>query len=135
MAKRKPEIRMHTYGIYTAWDADSKDLPRFKSATTRIPAKIGIEFGFVVEIRNCKNEQLYYCIDHPGILDASGKRRRPFDGTVYVKTNDWKFFLGDTVWEPVNDKIGDWRLSVELGGEIVAEKTFELLAVEESDDS
>ncbi len=128
MPKRKLEVRLRSCGIYTQWDADSKALPRFVEATRRIRAEAGVEFGFVVDIRGGKNRQLDYCIDHPGILDAEGKRRPPFDGTVYVKQNDWKFFLGDTIWEPIDDKLGDWRLTLEIDGEIVADETFELFA-------
>lgn len=75
MAKRKTEIKMRSCGIYTHWDASSKDLPQFAEATTRVPANVGVEFGFIVNIKGCKNQQLEYCIDHPGILDANGKRR------------------------------------------------------------
>ncbi len=126
MPKRKLEVRLRSCGIYTQWDADSKALPKFVEATHRIRAEVGVEFGFVVDIRGGKNRQLDYCIDHPGILDAEGKRREPFDGSVYVKQNVWKFFLGDTIWEPVEDKLGDWRLTLEIDGEIVADETFEL---------
>ena len=126
MPKRKPVIRMSSHGIYTQWESDSKDLPQIVEFTTRVPARIDIEFGFVVNIKGAKNQQLDYCIYHPDIPDADGVPRPPFDGTVYVKTNDWNFFLGDTVWEPIADKVGDWRLTLELGGEIIAEKTFEV---------
>lgn len=126
MAKRKVEVRLRSCGIYTDWDKDSKTLPRFKEATRRVRADIGVEFGFIVDIIGAKNKQLDYCIDHPGILDADGKRRPPFDGTVYVKQNEWKFFLGDTIWEPIDDKLGDWRLTLELDGKLVADETFEL---------
>jgi len=78
----------------------------------------------VVKIVGAKNMQLDFCIDHPGIRDDKGKVRRPFDGTVFVKTNDWDFFLGDTVWNPIADKLGNWRLTLELGGELIADKTF-----------
>lgn len=126
MAKRKVEIRKRSCGIYKQWDSDSKDLPRFVEATRHVRADIGVEFGFVVDIRGGKNKELTYCIDHPGILDADGARRPPFDGVVYVKQNVWKFYLGDTVWEPVEDKLGNWRLTLELDGEIIADETFEL---------
>jgi len=115
---------MRSYGIYSQWDSQSKDLPDLADVTTEIPARIDIEFGFVVNVKGAKNCELYFCIDHPGILDADGKRRPPFDGSVFVKTNDWHFFLGDTVWEPITDKLGPWRLWLELEDKIVAEKTF-----------
>lgn len=129
MAKRKIEVKLRSCGIYTDWDKDSKQLPKFREATRRVPAEIGIEFGYVVDIRGAKNYELDYCIDHPGILDAEGNRRPPFDGTVYVKQNDWKFFLGDTIWAPIEDKLGPWRLTLELDGKLVADETFEVYRV------
>jgi hypothetical protein len=126
MAKRKPEITMRTYGVYTQWDSNSKELPRFRECTTHIRAEIDVEFGFIVNVKGAKNQELTYCIDHPGILDADGVTRAPFKGIVYVKTNDWDFYLGDTIWEPVSDKLGNWRMSLELDGKLVADKTFEL---------
>ena len=93
-------------------------------ATTNVPARIDIEFGFVVNIKGAKNQELHFCIDHPGILDAQGRRRDPFDGSVYVKTNDWNFYLGDTIWDPIEDKLGDWRMTLELDGKLIAQKTF-----------
>ena len=126
MAKPKPEISLHSHGIYTRWESDSKELPKITEFTTRIPAVIDIEFGLIVHIKRAKNRQLDYCIYHPGILDSEGNPRDPFDGSVYVKTNDWKFYLGDTIWEPITDKLGDWRMTVELDDRIIAEKTFEV---------
>ncbi len=126
-AKRKPVIRMRSYGIYTKWESDSKHLPDVQEFTTRIPAEVDIEFGFVVNIKGAKNLQLEYCIDHPGILDSDGNRRDPFDGAVYVKSNDWNFYLGDTIWEPIEDKLGIWRMTLELDGMIIAEKSFEVI--------
>jgi len=126
VAKRKREIRIRTYGIYTKWDSDSKNLPKVAEITNSVRAVVDVEFGFVASIRGAKNERLEYRIDHPGILDAEGNRRPPFDGVVYVKANDWNFYLGDTIWEPIADKLGPWHMSIRLGGEVVAEKTFQL---------
>ena len=116
MPKRKPEIRIRSYGIYDQWDSDAKELPRIVEFTTQVPAKVDIEFGLVINIKGAKNEELFYCIDHPGILDADGKRRDPFDGSVYVRSNDWDFYLGDTIWLPLEDKLGAWRMTLELDG-------------------
>lgn len=118
---------MRTWGIYTQWDSDSKSLPGIVEVTTNIPAEVDIEFGFIVSIKGAKNQQLHYCIDHPGILDMEGNRRDPFTGTVYIKSNDWNFFLGDTIWLPIEDKLGEWRLSLELDGTVIAEKTFDVV--------
>lgn len=131
MAKRKPKIRMRTFGIYTQWESKSRTLPKISEVTTRVSAIVDVEFGFIVNVTGGKNQELYYCIDHPGILDDQGKRRPPFDGTVYIKKNDWDFYLGDTIWEPIDDKLGNWHMWLELDGKVVAEKKFELVPVED----
>ena len=126
MAKRKVEVKVDSYGVYKDWDPKSQDLPTISQFTTRVPAFIGIEFGFVTAIKGAKNQKLTYVIDHPGILDADGHPRPAFEGEVYVKTQDWKFYLGDTIWEPIDDKLGPWHMWLELDGEVIAEKTFEV---------
>lgn len=50
----------------------------------------------------------------------------PFDGEEYVGSNDWDFYLGDTIWAPIENKLGIWRMTIELGGKVIAEKRFEL---------
>lgn len=130
MAKRKSEVRIKSYGIYSKWDSETKQLPKIAEFTTNVPAEIDVEFGIVVNIKGAKNQELDYCIDHPGILDAEGNRRAPFDGTVFVKTNDWDFYLGDTIWEPLADKLGQWRMTLQLRGNTIAEKAFEVFLVQ-----
>ncbi|CAK2058316.1 hypothetical protein VCRA2110O318_40069 [Vibrio crassostreae] len=39
--------------------------------------------------------------------------------------------LGDTIWAPVSNKLGKWRMTVELKGNIIADKTFNLVAKDE----
>ncbi|QDV83151.1 DUF3859 domain-containing protein [Planctomycetes bacterium TBK1r] len=126
MAKQRPEVSVRTHGLYSKWDSGSKELPAFLESTTRIPAKVDVEFGLVINVVGGKNLQLHYCIDHPGIRDAKGKRRPPFEDVVYVKTNDWDFYLGDTIWEPIEDKLGTWRMTLTLEGQIVADQRFEV---------
>ncbi len=75
MAKRKPQIRIRSYGVYTQWDSGSKELPRIEEFTTRVPAKIDVEFGMIVNIKGAKNQPLEYCIYHPDIPDAEGSIR------------------------------------------------------------
>ena len=50
----------------------------------------------------------------------------PFTDDVYVNNNDWSFFLGDTIWEPIENKIGIWRIIIQYLGDIVAEKRFDI---------
>ena len=128
MPKTKPTFRIRTFGTYTQWDAKSRELPQALENTTRVTAVVDVEFGFILNVKSAKNEKLTFCIDHPQIKNADGSIRPPFTGDVYVKSNDWNFFLGDTIWEPIHDKLGHWHLSVSWKGKVVAEKTFLILA-------
>lgn len=125
--QRVPEVHIKTWGIYSRWDRESKELPQILERTTRVEAVIDVEFGMVVNIVGAKNMPLDFCIDHPGIRDDKGKVRRPFDGTVFVKSNDWDFYLGDTIWDPISDKLGDWRMTLVLNDVLIADKTFKLV--------
>lgn len=124
MAKKRPEVKIRTYGIHSKWDAKSKILPKVKLFTTDIPAQIDIEFGLNINIKNARGNKIFYCIDHPGIHDDAGKLRAPFTGEVHVTNNDWDFYLGDTIWAPIDDKCGDWRMTIELNNKVIADKTF-----------
>ncbi|NWL16300.1 MULTISPECIES: DUF3859 domain-containing protein [unclassified Pseudoalteromonas] len=126
MAKSKPQITLESYGIYSKWDKADKALPQITQFTTQVKAELDIEFGLIVNIKKAKGEKLHYCIYHPGIIDADGEVMQPFEGNVYVKDNDWSFYLGDTVWEPIEDKIGNWRMTLSLAGKVIADKTFNL---------
>lgn len=127
MAKQKPVVEIRSFGIYTKWDSGSKELPRVVEFTRAVPAEIDIEFGIVANIKRAKNQVIDYCIYHPGILDADGRERPPFDGQVYAKTNDWDFFLGDTIWNPIDDKIGPWRMTIAIDGALVADETLSVV--------
>ena len=126
MAKKKPVIKIHTYGIHSKWDAKSKGLPKVLAFTTDIPAEIDIEFGLIINVKNARGKKAFYCIDHPGIYDDDGKKRDPFTGEVHITNNDWSFYLGDTVWAPIDDKCGVWRMTIELDNQVIADKTFNI---------
>lgn len=126
MAKQKPVIKMQTYGIHSLWQSKAKELPQIKEFTTDIPAEIDIEFGFTVNIKNARGAKIRYCIQHPGIYDDAGNVRAPFSGEVHITNNDWDFYLGDTIWAPLEDKCGPWRMTIELNNDIVADKTFNI---------
>ncbi len=128
MAKAKTTWKIKSYGLYSAWDRDSRDLPEIKDFTMEIPARVGVEFGFILQIKKGRGKQIYFTIEHPPFLNESGQIAPPFTGEVYIRSNEWSFFLGDTIWEPVHDKIGPWRLIAELEGEIMADKTFQVVS-------
>lgn len=135
MAKRKIEVKLLNFGLYSKWDRESKDIPDFKKFTTSIPAQIGVEFGYVLEIRKAKNKKIHFTIEHPPFPDSSGEIAPPFEGDVFITSNDYKFFLGDTIWEPTADKVGIWRLICRIDGHIVADKSLEVVPefVEDAD--
>ena len=126
MARRKSQVAMHSHGQYDGWDRDSKSLPNLVRIGTEIEAALDVEFGYILRIRNARNAKITFRIDHPPFKGDDGEIAPPFDGELYVKTNDFRFFLGDTVWAPVEDKRGEWRLTTWVDGAKVADKTLVL---------
>ncbi len=127
MAKAKITWEMDSWGIYKNWDKASRDLPKITKFTDTVPARLGIEFGYIVNIKKAKGKKLYYCIEHPPFLDDDGNIAPPFDGEIYVKTNDWDFYLGDSIWQPVHDKIGAWRMITTIDDLLLADKSFSIV--------
>jgi len=130
MAKSKPEVSIQSCGIYSTWDSKSKALPQIEQFTTNVIAKLDVEFGLIINIKKAKGEKLHFCIYHPDITDSNGEIMPPFEGVEYIKENDWQFYLGDTLWEPIENKLGDWRMTLTLNNKIIADKTFNV-ALEE----
>lgn len=126
MSKLKHQVEIASYGIYESWQEKSKKLPKVKDFSTDVPAEIDVEFGMVVNFKKAKGEKIRYCIYHPDIPNEDGEIMPPFDGEEYVGNNNWDFYLGDTIWAPIENKLGDWRMTIELKGKVVAEKTFNL---------
>lgn len=126
MPKIKPEFTIKSWGLYTAWNRESKELPKIIKHTQEIRAEIGVEFGFILAVKKGKGEMLEFLIEHPPFTDESGEVMPPFEGAYFVNSNDFQFFLGDTVWEPVEDKRGEWVLTVNYRGKEVARKSFYL---------
>tara|TARA_R110002167_G_scaffold287153_3_gene492056 strand:- start:164 stop:595 length:432 start_codon:yes stop_codon:yes gene_type:complete len=127
LSKLRTYFEISSYGIYQSWDEKSKSLPKIKALATKIPAELEIEFGFILSAKKAKGKKLDWTIFHPDVLDENGLIMPPFEGVVYVRNNDWEFYLGDTVWAPIHDKLGDWRMVIECDGKVIAQKTFSLL--------
>ncbi len=127
MGRKKPEVILYSHGLYDGWNRDSKDLPNLVKITTEIEAALDVEFGYILHIRNARNGRITFRIEHPPFKGDDGETAPPFVGELYVKTNDFRFFLGDTVWAPLEDKRGAWRLITWLDGEKVADKTLSLV--------
>lgn len=124
MAKKKAEVKLDSWGIYTQWDSDSKDLPKLIKMTRDIPCELDVEFGYIVNIKKAKNRKLQYCIYHPDIPDEDGVTMAPFSGEVYIKQNDWMFFIGDTIWKPIENKKGPWRITLAIDDTVYTDETF-----------
>jgi hypothetical protein len=128
MSKLKANFTTSSYGIYKEWDEKSKQLPVINDFTTKIPALVDIEFGFILRVVKGKGLRLDWTIYHPDVADKNGQIMEPFCGDVYVRNNDWEFYLGDSLWEPIENKTGDWRMTIALDNKVIAEKTFSVLA-------
>lgn len=126
MAKAKAQVEIKSFGIYDQWDKDDKKLPKVQKFTTQVPAEVDIEFGFVINIKKAKGQKIRYCIYHPDIPDKKGNVMPPFDGEEYIRNNNWDFYLGDTIWLPIEDKVGEWRMTIEIDGNEIASKTFDV---------
>lgn len=127
MARKRPEIIIKSYGRYTAWDRTSKELPKVIKHTLDIEAAVGVEFGMILSVKGGKGEMLDYEIKHPPFCNDKGEIEPSFIGSYFVNSNDFLFFLGDTVWEPIDDKLGRWQLTVSHNGQEVARKIFHLV--------
>jgi hypothetical protein len=126
MARRKPQFEIHSYGIYSKWDKQSKQLPKLIDITNHIPIQSDIEFGYMLIIKGGKGITLDFRIDHPPMTDSDGNELPPFEGEEYVTSNDYRFFLGDTVWQPYEQMEGEWHLTIWHDGKLISEKKFVL---------
>lgn len=118
---------MHSFGEYSKWDRGSKKIPQILKFATDIKAKIGTEFGYVLHIKQGKGETLTFKIDHPPFTDVQGNLRAPFTGEQFINTNNFEFYLGDCIWEPMEDKLGKWGITTFYKGKVVAKKVFILM--------
>ncbi|MFA0439090.1 hypothetical protein BCU70_06990 [Vibrio sp. 10N.286.49.C2] len=136
MAKRSSTVEMTSYGIYSTWDSGSKELPKIQEFTTTVTADEHVEFGFTVNIKKAKGERIQFCIFHPGIVGKKGQILDPFDGEEHINSNDWDFYLGDTIQllhptQGLESNLGEWRMEMTLQGKIVAQKKFKVIARDE----
>ncbi len=122
MAKKKITTELYSYGIYTGWNRNSTELPNILEITNKINITPDVEFGCVIKIKGAKGKIIQFRIDHPPFLDESGNPAAPFTGEYFINSNDYEFFLGDTVWEPYEDKAGTWELSTFIDGKRISYK-------------
>ena len=126
MPKKKIEISFYSYGLYTDWKSKGRGIPKPIEFTTQIPITPDVEFGYVLRIKNGRGNKITYRTEHPPFKDDNGKIMLPFAGEEHISENDYYIFLGDTVWDPIEDKAGKWKITAYYDGKIVAEKVFNL---------
>lgn len=120
--KPLPIVNVVSFGCYSAWNKEDKDLPALISLTDRISAQNGVEFGMTVEISKAKGRYIQYSIEHPPFRDSSGQVAPTFTGEHQIRSNPARFFLGDAVEDPVEDKKGDWVFKILMDDRLLAEK-------------
>lgn len=125
---------MQSWGIYSPWDRNDRSLPKIRKFTDTVPAELDIEFGYILHIRGAKGKQIEFIMKHPPFTDDAGNIRPDFEGVHFINSNDWQFFLGDTVWAPIADKCGTWTLITFLDGKEIARKEFHLIFPDENPD-
>ncbi|MFI3262983.1 MAG: DUF3859 domain-containing protein [Rikenellaceae bacterium] len=84
MAKKKVEIKMVSYGIYTAWDRASKNLPKIIKHTQEIPVTLDVEFGYTLLFRRAKGQTISFIMKHPPFCDENGDVHPDFTGEVII---------------------------------------------------
>jgi len=127
MKKKKPLIQVESYGRYSKWDRESRQLPKIREFTNTIEASEGNEFGMILRITAGKGLRLDYCIKHPPFNDRNGNTEPDFRGEYFVRSNNFEFFIGDCIALPVEDKTGTWKVIVYLKGKEVAKHTFKVI--------
>ncbi|ERP31124.1 DUF3859 domain-containing protein [Chitinivibrio alkaliphilus] len=128
--KRGKSVAVETecYGLFAKWSNQCRELPRFLKFTKTIPARVESEFGYLLYIRGGKGTALDYRIIHPPFLNSSGDITPDFVGSIPIRSNAFQAYVGDTLWEPLDDKCGPWRIISQIKGRVVADTTFTVVS-------
>lgn len=127
MPKKKPKIKLESFGRYSKWEKDSRQLPKILEFTNTIEAVEGNEFGLILKIERGKGIKLHYIIKHPPFRNEKGKPEPDFTGEYFVNSNQHEFYIGDCIWLPVKDKVGIWEIIVYHEGRIIASQVFKII--------
>ena len=121
---RRVNVELISYGLYAKWSNSCDELPRFLKYSDKIPARIEAEFGFTLLITNGKGKNVDYIVKHPKISDENGNIEPPFLGSVPIRKSPFTVYLGETLWEPLEEKIGTWEIIAKIDGQVMAKKKF-----------
>jgi hypothetical protein len=125
--KPLPRVDIISYGRYAGWNSNDRELPELVELTDRVEAAIDVEFGMIVELRQAKGRYIRYLIEHPPFPDEAGNTVPAFSGEYQIRTNPARFFLGDAVVPPVEDKKGTWELKIFWEDHLLAGKRIEII--------
>ena len=78
-SKKKFEVVIESYGLYTQWRSSSRELPKIIEFTNIIRAYAGNEFGMILRIKKGKTKR-----ESPSFLVQSPVRKR----TTRTKSQD-----------------------------------------------
>lgn len=127
MPKRKIKISIANYGEYTTWNKKSRQMPKLLRYTDTIEAIEGNEFGIIINVDHAKGKVLEFIIKHPPLLNPQGNRIPQFKGELYVNSIHTQFFVGDGIWLPLEDKIGEWEVIILLDNKEMVSKKFMII--------
>ena len=129
MSKKSKRVVCETvnYGLFAKWSNRCSELPKFLKFTKIIPARVEAEFGYTLNIVNGKGRSVDYTVYHPDFRDSSGAVEPTFIGSVPIRKSPFRVYIGDTLWEPISDKVGEWRFVAKIDGEVVEDMSFEIV--------
>ena len=126
--KKKPIItKLISYGLYAKWSNSCDELPKFLKHTTTIPGRIESEFGFMLEIKNGRGKNVDYVVKHPRFTDQNNNVEPIFTGTIPIRKSPFTVYIGETLWEPIDDKIGSWELTAKIDGKVIHREKFNIV--------
>ncbi len=128
MKKFKTEII--SYGLYSNWEDMSRKIPDISKFSTHIPAIEGNEFGITLKIKGGKGAKITYRIKYPSPKDINKESDTYYTGDQIISSNDYTFYVGDCVKEPVAEKTGIWTITVLYKKRIIAAKEFHIVLPE-----
>ena len=127
MAKKKPVFKIESYGTYDQWNRNSNNIPKIIKINETVALHLDVEFGLILSIKGGKGIKLDFRVIHPEFNDPEGNPADDFIGEHFVNSNDWKFFLGDTVWKPYDNKKGIWQFIINYDGKTIAKKNITIV--------
>ncbi len=131
MPRKTPDIKLISRGLYTPFHRAGEDLPRLIEATRSVPASLDSEFGCIIEVRGGRGLTLAFTIEHPSFVDEKGETVPTFEGEFFIDANEYRMFVGDTLWEPLADKVGRWTIRVFIEKQAVIEEWFDVVMEDE----